>query len=113
MNSKRVEKTYKDYPKQYIGLSDIASLTLRFCNSKSAKIIQFNEDNDYYAYVVTEKIKLPSHYSLIASGKNWLYIYDDSSRSFRISAPVIRVYRCGNYGVLIYAPNAAKGKQND
>lgn len=102
---KKEEKSYKDFEKVYIGSSDIASLIARFCYAKTAKIIEFGGDDDYHAYFVNQKIKMPKYYKLVASGKVWLNIFDDRERTFSVRAKFIRIYRCGDYGIIIYAPD--------
>lgn len=100
-------KNYKDFEKVSLGSSDIASLTMRFCSSKKAEFgdLKFGQDSSYSAYFVNEEIDIPEHYELVAEGENWLWIYDDTERTFRCSAESIKVYRAREMGCLIYAPN--------
>lgn len=47
-------KSYKDYEKKYIGMSDIANLILAGSSDNGLKlaVLHFGMDNDYYAYIV-------------------------------------------------------------
>jgi hypothetical protein len=92
-------KTYKNFSKEYIGSSDIASLTLRF--PRSAKVLDFGEDGNYHAYIVTEDIEIPEHYSLVTIGQDWVKIYDDDSLVCSYASDNIEVYRSGMFGVII------------
>lgn len=47
-------KSYKEYEKKYIGMSDIANLILAGSSDNGLKlaVLHFGMDNDYYAYIV-------------------------------------------------------------
>lgn len=96
--------SYKDFPKQYIGCSDIAALVMVGCGKGGvrAEILRFGGDEAYDAYVVTDAdVIIPEHYSKVASFSYWLRIYDDTELAFKASGKEINVYRAGQYGCLI------------
>lgn len=90
---------YKDYKNEYIGDSDIASLTLRCPDS--ASILNFGEDGSYYAYVVDKNAEIGSHYREVYRCKYWLRIYDDSSLAKKFYGEEIIIYRAGDFGCII------------
>lgn len=94
---------YKDFNKVSLGYSDIASLVFR--GPKTLTEIKFGEDGHYNAYFVTEEIDIPSHYTLVAESETWGKIYDDDSMVLSVYADKISIYRAGEMGILIYAPN--------
>lgn len=100
-------KTYRDFPKINLGYSDIAALVLRGCDNFAE--VRFGGDGSYSAYYVTEEAKIGEHYTEVFSCTTWLWIYDDEQRVAGIYAPKIKVYRAGEMGCIIYAPNAKKG----
>lgn len=55
-------KMYKDFPKVYIGESDIASLTLR--TPVDAHVLKFGSDGYYKAYIVNGEAEIGNHYKL-------------------------------------------------
>lgn len=73
-------KSYKDYEKKYIGMSDIANLILAGSSDNGLKlaVLHFGMDNDYYAYIVDADAEIGEHYTKVAEFKSWLRIYDDS-----------------------------------
>ena len=100
-------KTYKDFGKIYIGSSDIASITLR--SPDGLGDIHFGGDGSYDAYLVTEPAEIGSHYTEEFRAHHWLWIYDDEKKTVEVIAPEIIVYRAGEMGCIIYAPNAKVG----
>lgn len=92
-------KNYKEYEKQIIGTSDVASLTLRY--PMSTNILYFGEDNTYKAYVVDADAEIGEHYKLESEGHTWLKIYDDCSLTAEFKADVIKVYRAKEMGCII------------
>lgn len=93
-------KDHHEYPKQYIGWSDIAQLMLRGCN-KEAGLMSYPEDGSYFAYIVDEEAEIPSHYELIYCTSNWLWIYSDEARTAEFEGRFIEVYRAGAFGCII------------
>lgn len=85
--------------KEYIGSSDIASLTLRGVGHSS--VLYFGEDGSYSAYIVRNATEIPSHYSFRDKFASWLWIYDDEGLVKRFEAEKIEVYRAGDFGCLI------------
>ena len=92
-------KNYKNYEKQFIGSSDIASLTLRA--PRKAMLLDFGQDARYSAYVVDEECEIPEHYTLVAEAENWMKVYDDDQLTAEFRANRIEVYRAGEMGCLI------------
>nr|DAU66757.1 MAG TPA: hypothetical protein [Caudoviricetes sp.] len=92
-------KNYKNYNTQFIGSSDIASLTLR--SPEDSYILNFGEDNAYTAYIVDENAEIGSHYVLKFECKNWLKIYDDDSLTAKFEGKEIKVYRAKEMGCII------------
>lgn len=102
--------TYKDFPKVYIGDSDIAALVLVGPTADGMKtaLLDFGEDNAYQAYIVEgEDVEIGSHYHLDSEWENWLSVYDDAERTYRVHADHIRVYRAGEMGCIIQHWNDA------
>lgn len=65
----------------------------------------FSEDGDYSAYFVYEEIEIPSHYRKVFECKNSLWIYDDEERTLKVNGERIEIYRAGDFGCIIYAPD--------
>ena len=86
-------KSYKEYEKKYIGMSDIANLILAGSSDNGLKlaVLHFGMDNDYYAYIVDADAEI----------KSWLRIYDDSFLTQEFNANKISVYRAGEMGCII------------
>lgn len=97
-------KTYKEYPKKYLGSSDYAALTMVGCKENTgltSEILHFGEDGIYDAYFVDENAEIGNHYELIATFNYWLKIYDDYNLTTSLSGSTINIYRAGNYGCII------------
>lgn len=101
-------KDHHEYPKQYIGWSDIAQLMLRGCN-KEAGLMSYPEDGSYFAYIVDEEAEIPSHYDLIYCTSNWLWIYSDEARTAEFEGHFIEVYRAGGFGCIIRILKTQRG----
>lgn len=103
MEVKRM-KTYKEYPKKYLGGSDYAALTMVGCKENTgltSEILHFGEDGIYDAYFVDENAEIGNHYELIATFNYWLKIYDDYNLTTSLSGSIINIYRAGDYGCII------------
>lgn len=115
-------KTCKDFERLYLGSSDISSLVMRGCTLKLspewygegadrlpeyAKVaeVHFGSDGDYSAYFVDEEAEVGAHYTKVLTATKWLAIYDDGGRVVEIKAPVIEVYRAGDFGIIVKAVN--------
>lgn len=96
-------KSYKEYEKKYIGMSDIANLILAGFSDNGLKlaVLHFGMDNDYYAYIVDADAEIGEHYTKVAEFKSWLRIYDDSFLTQEFNANKISVYRAGEMGCII------------
>lgn len=104
-------RNHHDYPKKYIGCSDIASLIfvgIRPDEEETPELdhlktlpLHFGGDRGYSAYTVDADAEIPLHYVLVASFKHWLKVYDDDSLVAKLSADRINVYRAGEYGCII------------
>lgn len=97
-------KTYKDFTKEYIGSSDIASLILVGCDSNglNVKELHFGGDGSYDAYVIDDNVKeVPDHYYKVAEFDSWLKIYDDEGLVSKFNGKKIIVYRAADFGCII------------
>ena len=100
-------KSYKDFEKEYIGSSDIASLILAGSSPNGLKLhdLHFGIDASYQAYIVNGECEIGEHYELEAEFNIWLKIYDDDRLVKRFNADIIRVYRAGMQGCIIQLLN--------
>ncbi len=97
-------KNYKDCKKIPMGYSDIAALVLVGCREDKGamtELLNFGSDGNYSAYIALEDTEIPEHYRHIASFNHWLKIYDDSERIISLSAQTIKVYRAGDFGMIL------------
>ena len=96
-------ESYKEYPKQYIGLSDIASLILVGCGEDGLVLheLHFGQDDSYHAYIVDGDAEIGQHYHLEASFQSWLKVYDDAELVKEFDGSEINVYRSGMMGCII------------
>lgn len=96
-------KKYKEYSKQFIGASDIASLTVRACDDVGT--IEFGEDGAYYAYIVDDDVEIPDYYKKVfETSEPWLWIYDDGVKVIEIQNEYgFVIYRAGDFGCIIRA----------
>lgn len=101
-------KTYKDFEKEFIGISDIASLILAGCDENGLKLeeLHFGGDSSYYAYIVEgSDVEIGSHYKEVTRFKHWLKIYDDIELVRQLEAKEIIVYRAAEMGCIIQLIN--------
>ena len=101
-------KTYKNYEKKFIGVSDYATLILVGCDKNGLKTEQlhFGEDGWYSAYIVEgADVIIDSHYEKVATFNHWLKIYDDTARTFCEHAKEFNIYRAGDFGCIIQIIN--------
>jgi hypothetical protein len=99
-------KNYKEYDKEYIGGSDIATLVLvgfnrEVDNGLKIEPLHFGGDGSYNAYVVDADAEIGNHYKEVASFNSWLKIYDDEELTKRFEADNITVYRAAEMGCII------------
>lgn len=99
-----MEKTYKSNLPEFIGASDIASLTVRAGDKVDA--LDFGEDGCYSVHIVEDAaVDIPAYYSCVFSAySEWLKIYDDDGLSFSKSfdgMKNIKIYRAGDFGCII------------
>lgn len=97
-------KNYKDFEKQYIGSSDIASLILAGYKDGEWFVtmpLHFGKDGSYSAYIVEGETEIGSHYEKKAEFDSWLKIYDDEELVKTFDAKKIIVYRAAEMGCII------------
>ena len=98
-------KTYKDFGKQYIGSSDIASLILVGCNKNKKELqlkeLHFGGDGSYRAYIVYGNAEIGKHYKKVEEFNSWLKIYDDEELVREFNGEKIIVYRAAEMGCII------------
>lgn len=105
-------KTYKDFEKEYIGSSDIASLILAGCGKHGLELkeLHFGQDASYLAYIVNENdVEIGNHYHKVAEFESWLKIYDDEELVDKYKADKIIVYRAAEMGCIIHLINNQEG----
>jgi hypothetical protein len=101
-------KNYKEFEKEYIGGSDIASLILAgYVEDKGLELkeLSFGEDGSYHAYVVDKDTEIGSHYTKVAEFESWMKIYDDEKLVKSFEARKIIVYRAREMGCIIQLIN--------
>lgn len=101
-------KTYKDFEKQYIGSSDIASLILAGCNGGEGFVtipLDFGQDNSYYAYIAEGEVQIGKHYEKKAEFDSWMKVYDDEGLVKQFKGKKIIVYRAAEMGCIIQIIN--------
>ena len=73
-------KNYSDFPKQYIGQSDILSLALMGCDRTGtpvSRVLNFSAGGAYKAYIVRgTDVSIGSQFEEKFVFHNWLRIYD-------------------------------------
>lgn len=98
-------KNYKEFEKEYIGSSDVASLIMSgYVEGKGLDLneLHFVKDGSYYAYIVNEaEATIGNHYHKVAEYKNWLKIYDDLELVRKFRAEKIVIYRAAEMGCII------------
>ncbi len=101
-------KNYKDFEKQYIGSSDIATLILVSCKGEEGlktEQLHFGEDGSYNAYIVDADTEIGSNYRKVTTFNHWLKIYDDEELTYKVDAKEINIYRAGDFGCIIQILN--------
>lgn len=104
-----MKQHYKDFCKEYIGESDIASLILVGCGKKRLllKELGFDGDDSYSAYIVDGgDVVIGSHYEKVAEFHSWMKVYDDYNMVKEFHANKIIVYRAGGFGCIIQLINS-------
>lgn len=96
-------KSYKDYDKKFIGVSDIASLVMVGFGEKEveSKMLHFGGDGSYSAYIVDGEAEIGAHYEKVATFAHWFKLYDDSGLTLSTYGSEINVYRAGEMGCII------------
>ena len=97
-------KTYKNFEKQYIGSSDIASLILAGYKDGEGFVtipLHFGQDGSYSAYNAEGEAEIGRHYHKVAEFDTWLKVYDDEELVKRFNAGKIIVYRAAEMGCII------------
>lgn len=104
-------RTYKEYPKQHLGSSDIANITVRYADDEIENHnyihyfnLHFGGDGDYYAYLIdNDYCKIPQHYELVFDKKVYLVDFiDDREVTYHISKQCnLKIWRAGNFGCII------------
>lgn len=82
-----------------LGYSDIATLILS--SVYSLERLSLGGDGYYRVHIIDERTPAPEHYTLHSKHRYWLKVYDDRECMLHIDAKNIRVYRAGDYGILI------------
>ena len=98
-------KNYKEYNKINLGMSDIALLTLRYCDNKG-KIKYFNltfgKDGVYNAYLIDSNCEIPFYYKKVFDKRIiWCQFIDDQKVSFECRNKNIKIYRSANMGCIV------------
>lgn len=105
-------KNYHEYPRVYMGCSDIASLILVGCTPTGVGVsgLRFGGDGTYHAYFVDEDAEIGTHYYEVARYTHWFRVYDDLGLQHTLAADEIIVYRAGEYGCVVQF--VKKGENN-
>lgn len=103
-------KSYKEFDKEYLGGSDIATLILVGFDENSSDWLKtmplhFGGDGGYDAYIVNGNCEIGNHYTKVATFNAWLKVYDDFEKTKTYYADEINVYRGGGYGCIIQLIN--------
>lgn len=100
-------KSYKEYPRQGLGWSDVAAVILAGCTEEgvSAEVLHFNFDGEYKAYLVDQDAEIGAYYHLVCSFLYWMRVYDDEELIETFKADKINVYRAGDGGCIIQLIN--------
>lgn len=104
-------RTYKAYPKQNLGNSDIANITVRYASDEIENNnyihyfnLHFGSDGDYYAYLIdNDYCKIPQHYELVFDKDvYWADFIDDKEATYHINKQCnLKIWRAGNFGCII------------
>lgn len=118
--------SYKEFDKISIGASDIASLIVVMPrergNLELASMLHFGGDGDYRAYYCRgDDVTIGEHYKLVATGHEWLKIYDDTGLSLDVRPSgeyravdiyrVVDIYRAGGMGCIIHWRNPRSSEE--
>lgn len=99
--------SYKNFAQQFIGASDIASLTLR--SGKQVASLNFGTDGCYNAYICYgDDVEIGGHYTRVFDGCAWLKVYDDMGVTYHEGPELynfVTVYRAGEMGCIIHWHN--------
>lgn len=90
---------YKSCTKENLGVTDVA--TLIALTEDKADIIELGIDGDINAYMANEYTEIPSHYTHTKTYTDEVSFLDAELNSLTIKADEIKVYRCGNAGLII------------
>lgn len=96
-------KSYKDFGKEYIGSSDIASLVMvgyKEGEGVVPQMLNFGRDGSYRGYIVKGSAEIGEHYEKVCEYENWLRLYDDNGLTWRFTGERITVYRAGEMGCI-------------
>lgn len=96
-------KDHHEYPKKPLGGSDIASLMLRAPGELYE--LHMGEDGEYSAYVVDGEALIPEWYTQAFECEGWLWVFDDDRRTARFTGKLIRVFRSGDFGIIVQILN--------
>lgn len=99
---------YKDFEKQYIGDSDIATLILAGYKRGEGFVITplcFGQDGNYSAYIVEGEAEIGSHYEKRAEFESWMKVYDDEGLVKQFKGKRIVIYRAAEMGCIIQILN--------
>lgn len=102
-------KTYKDFPRVFIGYSDRSDLVLR--SYSEVKFLGFDHEDNYFAWFVNEPIeidKIGGAFRNVMTCRSTLWVYDDERRTAAFDAPEIRVYIDNDDNCIIYAPGGVQ-----
>ena len=98
-------KNYSDFPKQYIGQSDILSLALMGCDRTGtpvSRVLNFSAIGAYKAYVVRgTDVSIGSQFEEKFIFHDWLRIYDDNGLTYKTEGSLIRIYQAGGSECII------------
>jgi len=92
-------RSYKTYPRHYLGCSDVAGLTV--VHPGEPFTLKFGSDGDYSAYFVDEAAEIPAHYQHVATVHGWMWIFDDFMRRYNARADEIKIFRAGDFGCIV------------
>lgn len=101
-------KSYKDFSKWYIGISDVATLIMAGFKEREGFVVKplpFGQDDNYHAYIVKGEAEIGKHYEKVEEFTGWLKIYDDTELAQTFEADKIIVYRAGEMGCIIQLLN--------
>lgn len=98
-------KNYKSFGRDFLGVSDVASLVLAGYTNEGFKTaeLHFGCDGYYKAYIVDENdIEIGEHYKKVAEFKTWCRVYDDMEKTRTFRADRIVFYRAAEMGCIVH-----------